>query len=323
MIFLMLQLVFEMDAARIKDLIQVKGMRENPIVGHGIVVGLKGTGDSSGNITSGPMKNMLKKLGPNNVAEINSKNVAAVVVTANLTSFNKVGQKIDVTVSSIGDASSLSGGILLITHLRSGDDQVYAIASGNVSTGGTTNRIPTSGTISHGGIVEKEVESNFYFKNALRLNLNNPDFTNAARVAQVINDNLGGRYATAKDGTTIDLVIPSYYQRRPVELMSLIESYEINVDLPARIVINERTGTIVAGGNIMLRPVALAHSDLVINIEGGGDEDSRQSLYYNEGTSLNDLVNALNKLGATPQDLITIFQTLKKNGSLVGEIEVI
>ena len=314
---------------RLKDLVAVKGVRENPVIGYGLVIGLNGTGDGGGEITNTSLKRMFEKLGLSPQSEVSSKNVAAVIVTAKLPPFARVGQKLDIKVSSIGDANSLAGGTLLVTPLKGGDGEVYAIAEGSVSIGGLDQgkRMATTALIPSGGIVEKEININFEKKESLRLTLNNPDFTTAARIEKTINEQLGGRYAIAKDSTTIDLMIPVHYQRNIVQLLAIIENYKVYQDVAAKIVINERTGTVVAGGELTLKPVAISHGNLSIEIgEGGGGASGGKSnhLYYmDDQTTLNDLVKSLNALGTTPQDLISIFQALKRNGALIGEIELI
>jgi flagellar P-ring protein precursor FlgI len=314
--------------SRLKDIVTVKGVRENPIIGYGLVIGLQGSGDAGGEITNTSLKKMFEKLGLNPKTEIGSKNVAAVVVTAKLPPFARVGQKIDLIVSSIGDASSLAGGTLLITPLKGGDGQIYAVASGPLSIGGLKKgaKFATTGTIPSGASVEREVLTEFEKKNSLRLALNNPDFTTAARIEKVINEELGGKFASAKDSTTIDLIVPNQYERNIVQLMAIIENFKVNTDSVAKIVINERTGTIVAGGDVMVRPVAISHGDLNIEVKGEGDSKSAKpaSMYYMEkGTTLSELVKSLNAFGVAPEDLISIFQTLKRDGALVGEIELI
>ncbi len=317
--------------SKLKDLVTVKGVRENPIIGYGLVIGLNGTGDSGGEITNNSLKRMFQKLGLNPQNEVSSKNVAAVIVTAKMGSFARIGQKIDVNVSSIGDAASLAGGTLLVTPLKGGDGNVYAVASGQISIGGLTNgaKFATSAIIPNGGIVEKEVELNFDRKKSIRLSLKHPDFTTSARIERTLNEELGGKYANSKDATTVDLIIPMHYQRKVVQLMAIIENFNVVQDVQAKIVINERTGTIVAGGNIMLRPAAISHGDLSIQIGGGEGAQNEeggppQRLYFmDKKAKLNDVVKALNALGATPEDLISIFQALKRNGSLIGDIELL
>lgn len=316
--------------SRLKDLVTIKGVRENPVLGYGLVIGLNGTGDAGGEITNNSLKRMFQKLGLNPQKEVSSKNVASVVITAKLPPFARIGQKIDVTVSSIGDAASLAGGTLLVTPLKGGDSNIYAIAAGPVSVGGVAAKFGTTGIIPGGGTIEKELDIDFDKKESIRLSLNNPDFTTAARIEKSVNQELGGKYAIARDSTTVDLIIPHNYRHNVVQLMAIIENFQVNPDTTAKIVINERTGTIVAGGEVVLRPVAISHGELTIEIkdEGGGATGAKkgkgQSFYYlDKGTSLNELVKGLNALGAGPDDLVPIFQALKKNGSLVGELEFI
>lgn len=311
---------------RVKDLVTIKGVRENPLIGYGLVIGLNGTGDGGGEITSASLKRMFQKLGLNLQNEINSKNVAAVIVTAKLPPFARVGQSLDVTISSIGDAKSLAGGTLLITPLKGGDGHIYAVANGPVSTGGLSGgkKFGTVGKVPNGGIIEKELELNFHKKKSLRLNLKNPDFTTAARLKKVINESLGGKYAMARDSSTIDLVIPTNYERNVVELIAVIENFKVTSDQSAKIVINERTGTIVAGGDVHVKNVAISHGELTIQVGEGEEQAQPKSIYmHNKGTTLNDLVNALNALGAAPDDMISIFQALERNGALIGDLDFI
>lgn len=319
--------------SRLKDLVTIKGVRENPIIGYGLVIGLNGTGDGGGEITNTSLKRMFQKLGLNPQKEVSSKNVAAVVVTAKLPPFSRVGQKFDVTISSIGDASSLAGGTLLVTPLKGGDGNVYAVANGALSVGGMqskSNKFLTTAMIPNGATTEKEIETDFDKKKSIRLSLNNSDFTTAARIEKVINQELGGKYATAADAATVDVIVPVVYERNIVQLMAILENFKVIPDVAAKIVINEKTGTIVAGGEVTLKPVAISHGDLNIVIkgeEGGGSANNKKkgaSFYFvDKKTTLNDLVKGLNAFGVGPDDLIAIFQALKRNGSLVGEIELI
>ncbi|HXH73717.1 MAG TPA: flagellar basal body P-ring protein FlgI [Bacteriovoracaceae bacterium] len=312
--------------SRIKDLVSVKGVRENSLIGYGLVIGLNGTGDGGGEITNTSLKKMFQTLGLNPQKEVTSKNVAAVIVTAKLPAFGRLGQKLDVTVSSIGDASSLAGGTLLVTPLKGGDSQIYSVASGALSIGGLEKgkKFATTARIPDGGIIEKELEVGFNDKKALRLALNNPDFTTAARIERTVNQELGGKYATASDSATIDVIIPSYYERKVVELLANIENFKVVADVAAKIVINERTGTLVAGGDIVLKRSAVSHRDMVLEVKGGGEGSGKAVITSMEqATTINDLVKALNALGTTPEDLISIFQALKQNGSLLAEIELI
>lgn len=315
--------------SRIKDLVSVKGVRENPLIGYGLVIGLNGTGDGGGEIVNNSLIKMFQKLGLNPKKEVSSKNVASVIVTAKLPAFGRVGQKIDVTVSSIGNASSLAGGTLLITPLKGGDGNIYAVSNGSLSIGGLKNGadFPTTGLIPSGATIEREIPIKFHEKESLRLSLHNPDFTTAARIEKIINQELGGKFASSRDATTIDLIIPTTYKRKVVQLIALVENFKVITDKKSKIVINERTGTLVMGGDISLKPVAISHGDLTIEIKGdssGGENDKPNRLYFVEKkTSLNDLVKSLNAFGATPEDMISIFHALKRNGSLVGEIELL
>jgi flagellar P-ring protein precursor FlgI len=317
---------------RLKDLTTIKGVRENPIIGYGLVIGLNGTGDGGGEITNTSLKRMFQKLGLNPQQEISSKNVAAVIVTAKLPPFARIGQKMDVHVSSIGDASSLAGGTLLVTPLKAGDGNIYAVSSGQISIGGLKKgaKFATAGTIPSGATIERELKIDFDQKKSIRIGLNKPDFTTSARIEKALNQELGGKYAVARDSSTVDLIIPVNYQRKVVQLMAVIENIKINTDQIAKIVINERTGTIVAGGEITLKSVAISHGDLTIQIGGGGEDggDAKEAksghIYYMDAkTSLNELVKGLNALGTDPEDLISIFQALKRNGALVAAIELI
>lgn len=326
LVFCAVSFTAQANSSRIKDLVTVKGVRENPLVGYGLVIGLNGTGDGGGEITNTSLKKMFQTLGLNPQKEVSSKNVAAVIVTAKLPAFGRQGQRLDVTVSSIGDASSLAGGTLLVTPLKGGDGKVYAVAHGALSIGGLDKgkKLATTARIPDGGIIEQELELAFNEKKAVRLALNNPDFTTSARIERTINQELGGKYATASDATTIDVIIPSYYERKVVELIANIENFKVVSDMAAKIVINERTGTLVAGGDIVLKKSAVSHRDMVLEVKGGEEGSGTRSIQMMEqSTTINDLVKALNALGTTPEDLISIFQALKQNGALVAEIELI
>jgi len=322
-------------AVRLKDIAAVKGVRENILIGYGIVVGLKGTGDSSAEVTSQSLTRLFGKLGLDveKGAGIKSKNAAAVIVTAKLPPFARIGNKIDVTVSSIGDASSLEGGMLLVAPLRAGDQNVYAVSQGPVSLGGiadgSSKNFPTVGMIVGGATIEKDLDMNFSGKKSIRLSLHNPDFTTAARLITVINAELGGKFATAMDSGTVDLVVPFNYEGNTVELLAIIENIQVNVDTKAKVVLNERTGTVVIGEHITITPVAISHGDLSIQVGGGkdGEKDKKESraesvFEIKKNTNVSDLVKALNALGVKPKDLTAIFQTLKRLGALQAELEI-
>jgi flagellar P-ring protein precursor FlgI len=316
-------------AARLKDIATVKGVRENILIGYGIVVGLKGTGDSSTDVTGQSLSRLFGKLGLDVQANatVKSKNAAAVIITAKLPPFARVGNQIDITVSSIGDSSSLEGGVLLVSPLRAGDQNVYAVAQGPVSIGsiadGSNKNFPTVGRVISGATIEKDVDINFAGKKSFRLSLHNPDFTTAARVSATINGELGGKFASARDSGTIDIVVPFNYDGNSVELLATLENVQVNVDTKAKVVLNERTGTIVMGDHIAISPVAIAHADLAIEVKGApkGSRPERV-MELKSGASVADLVKALNALGTQPKDLTAIFQTLKQVGALQADLEI-
>jgi flagellar P-ring protein precursor FlgI len=317
-------------AARLKDIASVKGVRENILIGYGVVVGLKGSGDSGADVTGQSLNRLFGKLGLDvqQNAAIKSKNAAAVIVTAKLPPFARTGNKIDVSVSSIGDASSLEGGVLLVTPLRAGDQNVYAVAQGPVSLGsvadGTTKNFPTVGRVVSGATIEKDVETNFSGKKSFRLSLHNPDFTTSARVAVTINGELGGKFASARDSGTIDVVVPFNYEGNTVELLSVLENMNVNVDSRAKVVLNERTGTVVMGDRVTLSAVAISHGDLTIQVQGAPAGAKGQSIAeLKAATSVSDLVKSLNALGVQPKDLTAIFQTLRETGALQADLEIL
>lgn len=318
------------EAARIKDIVRIKGVRDNMLIGYGLVVGLKGTGDSSAEVTGKALLRMFSKMGLNVETEVKSKNVASVVVTATLPPFAKAGQKIDVNVSSVGDAASIEGGTLLITPLRAGDQQVYAVAQGSVSLGSTTDgagkTFVTNARVPMGAIVEKELPGEFANKKSLRLSLDDPDFTTIARVARTINTELGGKYATPADSSTIDLIVPFSYDGNAVELMAVLENLTVDTDTRARVVINERTGTVVAGGKVRIKNVALSHGDLTIQVgdaKGAKKGGGQKVMELQNTTNVSELAKMLNEMGMAPKDLTAIFQSLKAAGALEGELDIL
>jgi flagellar P-ring protein precursor FlgI len=339
-------------AVRIKEIAAIKGVRENILIGYGIVVGLRGTGDSSAEVTSQSLIRLFGKLGleTEKIAQIKSKNAAAVIVTAKLPPFARVGNKIDITVSSIGDSGSLEGGTLLVAPLRAGDQNVYAVAQGQVSIGsvadGTTKNFPTVGMVVNGATIEKDLDMNFSSKKSFRLSLHNPDFTTSARLVTVINGELGGKFASAMDSGTIDVVVPFSYDGNVVELLAMIENIQLNVDTRAKVVLNERTGTVVMGHHITISPVAISHGDLTIQVSDEEDVPRKPAAMdapntpkeqvktaskkpskpvniaeIKKNTSVSDLVKVLNAMGVKPRDLTAIFQTLKRLGALQAEVE--
>lgn len=316
------------EAARLKDIASIRGVRENQLIGYGLVVGLKGTGDSSAEFTGKSFGRLIEKLGIKlEKGDVTSKNVAAVIVTATLPPFAKAGNPLDVTVSSIGDAASLMGGTLLQAPMRAANDEVFAVAQGSISVTGDGKEIhTTSGRIPNGAMIERDIQADFSSRKMYRMTLHNPDFTTAARTILTINKELGGQYATAKDAGTIDIITPSKYENRGVELMATIEAIEINPDQRARVVINEKTGTIVIGEKVKISRVGLSHGSLTLKISEEKGKKSTQSAddkvtVLDTGANVGDLVQSLNKLGVSPKDLISILQSVKAAGALHGELE--
>lgn len=342
---------------RIKDIADIEGVRQNQLVGYGLVVGLDGTGDSKDSIfTTQSISSMLEKMGMSiNFKDIEVDNVAAVMVTANLPGFARAGSRLDAIVSSIGDAENLQGGILLLTPLKAINGQVYAVAQGPVSTGGFSaggkgggvqKNFPTVGRVASGALIEREMKSDFAQKRSIDLTLHNPDFTTAFRVSKAINRALSDQMAETSDPGSIRVNVPAYYSGNIVEFVTLIEGLDVVPDIVARIVINERTGTIVMGNDVRISTVAIAHGNLSIEIKES--ENVSQPLPFSEGeavvtpeteisvkeeksrfflvksgASIAKLVKALNALGVSPRDLIAIFQAIKASGALQAELVII
>ena len=315
-------------AARVKDIANVRGVRDNQLLGYGIVVGLKGTGDSKNEFTNKSVARMFDKLGIKlEEKEVASKNVAAVIITANLPPFARAGNKLDITVSAIGDATSLLGGTLLQTPLRAADQQIYAVAQGPLLVGSGADAHTTVGRLPNGAMIERDVAEDFTSRKMFRLTLHNPDFTTAARLAKRINLDLAGKYATAKDAGTVDIVVPFAYEGKAVELLASIEALEVTPDSRARVIVNEKTGTVVIGENVRISKVAISHGDLTVKVAGasakGKNQDADRVAVLDTGTSVGDLVKAMNSLGVSPKDLITILQNIKAAGALQGELEIL
>ncbi len=344
--------------SRIKDIVDIEGVRENQLVGYGLVVGLDGTGDSLRNapFTRQSLESMLERLGVNTRdATLNTANTAAVMVTAHLPPFAVGGSRIDVTVSALGDADSLAGGVLLVTPLMGADGEVYAVAQGSIAiagfaaggdAAGVKQGVPTVGRISSGGVIERELAFDFAGLDQVRLSLRNPDFATASRVASAINRYLGGPAARATSPATVSLQRPAAYAGDMVSLISDIERLMVSPDLPAKIVIDEASGVIVIGEDVRVSTVAIAQGALTVSVRetpvvsqpapfaDGGEtvvvprtdvaiEDEQSGLaVINDGVALADLVDGLNALGVGPRDLISILQALKAAGALQAEIEV-
>ncbi len=314
-------------AARLKDVASIRGVRENQLIGYGLVVGLKGTGDTQAEFTSKSFARLIEKLGVQlDKKDIVSKNVAAVIITASLPPFAKAGNPLDITVSAVGDSSSLVGGTLLQAPLRAGNDEIFAVAQGAISVLGDGKDVHTTvGRIPNGAMIERDIQADFANRKMYRMTLHNPDFTTAARTILTINKELGGQYASAKDAGTIDIITPSSYENKGVELMATIEAIEINPDQKARVIINEKTGTIVIGEKVKISRVGLSHGNITLKVV---DEKTKKLTPIDDkvalldtGANVGDLVQALNKLGVTPKDLISILQSIKAAGALHGELE--
>lgn len=348
------------NAERIKDLAVVAGVRINQLVGYGIVVGLDGTGDQTSQtpFTVQSLQNMLSQFGINLPANANPqlKNIAAVSIHAELPAFAKKGQTIDITVSSIGNAKSLRGGSLLMSPLKGADGKVYAIAQGNLVVSGfgaaadgssVTVNVPSAGRIPNGATVERVVANPFGDGDAIVLNLHRADFTTATRMAASINHTLGPGTAQPIDGASIRVNAPLQRAQR-VAYVSLLENLQVNPgEAPARVIINSRTGTVVIGQNVRVKPVAVSHGSLVVTIsanpivsqpgpfaEAGTtvvvpqsditiSEGDNKMFLFNPGVSLNEIVRAVNQVGAAPGDLVAILEALKQSGALVAELIII
>jgi len=346
-------------SSRLKDLVDVEGIRDNMLIGYGLVVGLNGTGDSLKNapFTQQSIQTMLERLGVNTRGTtMQTKNTAAVMVTASLPAFSASGTRIDVSVSAMGDAKSLQGGTLLVTTLFGADGQIYALAQGPVAIGGfsaqgdaasVTRGVPTAGRISNGAIVEREVGYSLASEHDLKLSLHNPDLTTATRIAAAVNAYLGGKVAEATDPATVHLKVPANYQGGVVGLLTDVEQLKVSPDEPAKVVIDEQSGVIVMGADVRISTVAIAQGNLTIRVtetpqvsqpgpfstgttqvvprtkididEGKGNK----VVVMHEGVALQNLVDGLNALGVGPRDIISILQAIKAAGALQAEIQVI
>jgi len=319
-------------AARIKDLAAIKGIRSNQLTGYGLVVGLNGTGDKSNvSFTRQALANMMEKM---NIYvdqnQLQVKNVAAVMATASIPPFARTGDRIDITVSSLGDAQSLKGGMLLMTPLKGVDGRVYAIAQGAVSLSipsdvGDRDSHLLVGRIINGGSIEREIPFKLDGKRNLTLSLFYPDFTTARRMTDTINAAIGDQVAKTIDASAISLTIPEdMWQDHVAEFISDIESLNVIPDTKARVVVNEKTGTVVIGADVSISRVAIAHGNLSVTInEGQEDEEEESLMNLPANVTIGELVRALNALGVKPRDLIGILQGMKAAGALQAELEII
>ncbi|KQP03359.1 flagellar biosynthesis protein FlgA [Methylobacterium sp. Leaf93] len=344
--------------SRVKDLASIEGVRQNQLVGYGIVVGLNGTGDTLNNIpfTRQSLQAMLERLGVNTRgATMRTQNLAAVMVTASLPPFATQGNRIDITVSSLGDAKSLQGGTLLVTPLLGADGEVYALAQGSVAIAGfsaegdaakITRGVPTNGRVPNGAMIERETAFKMNDMRSLRLSLRNPDFTTSKRIAAAINDFMGADTAEPTDPATVTLQIPAKYNGNMIRLVTEIEQLKIEPDQTARVIVDERSGIIVMGRDVRVSTVAIAQGNLTVTIteqpqvsqpaplsngtttvvpRTGVKVDTGEGnklAMVKEGVTLRELVDGLNALGVGPRDLISILQAIKAAGALQADIEV-
>ena len=353
-------------SVRVKDIARIDGVRRNQLIGYGLVVGLNGTGDGSGaEFTAQTAANLLERFGVSVAAkDMDLKNAAAVILTADLTPFSRAGQRMDVTVSSLGDAESLTGGTLLLTPLRAPNGAVYAVAQGSLIVGGysasadgsgTQKNHPTVGRIPDGALLERDAPLPDFHNGTLDLVLTKPDFTTANRLSAALTEALGEGVAQALDPGRIRIHIPEERSSDPVAFLSALELVRVEPDAVAKVVLDEKTGTVVLGENVKIRPVAISRGNLTVQVTpylevsqpgaftGGGalggqsgartvardradvqvSEETGQVVLFEPGESLSSLVQALNVLGVSPRDLVAIFQTLKVAGALQAELEVL
>jgi flagellar P-ring protein precursor FlgI len=355
----MLALEPQTNGTRLKELVSIEGVRDNQLIGYGLVVGLRGTGDRQQTLFSAQsLANLLQQMGvATNPAILRVANTAAVMVTATLPAFAQPGVHIDVTASSIGDAPNLQGGQLLLTSLKGVDGQVYAISQGPVMTGGfSTGRSGNGQTVNHptvgripGGATIERAAPTLSPNGHVKLQLMQPDFTTAIRISAAINDKFAdGKPLVAKpeNSALVALTIPPDYASRPVEFIAEVEALTVQADRPARVVINERTGTIVMGKEVRVSPVAIMHGNLTVEIQTvntvsqpapfsqgqtavvpqvsvGAKEEKSRSLVLKQGATVEELVRALGSIGSTPRDVIAILQSLRAAGALEADIDVL
>jgi flagellar P-ring protein precursor FlgI len=346
--------------SRVKDLVEVEGIRDNMLVGYGLVVGLNGSGDSLKNapFTQQSLQTMLERMGVNTRGQtMQTKNIAAVMVTANLPAFAASGTRIDISVSALGDAKSLQGGTLLVTSMFGADGQIYAVGQGPVAIGGftaggdaasVTRGVPTAGRIANGAIVEREIGFALASQHTLRLSLRNPDLTTASRIATALNAYIGGNVAEATDPATVRLTVPDGYPKGVMGLLTDLEQVKVDPDETARVVIDEQSGVIVMGADVRISTVAIAQGNLTIRVTETpqvsqpapfsntgttttvprtqiqiDDGKGNKMAVLHEGVSLQSLVDGLNALGVGPRDIISILQAIKAAGALQADIQVI
>ena len=346
--------------SRIKDIVDIEGVRDNMIVGYGLVVGLNGTGDDIGSavFTKESLIGMLERLGVNASSDnLDTDNVAAVMVTATLPPFARQGSRIDVTVSTLGDAKSLLGGTLLVTPLMGADGEVYAVTQGTIAVGGFSVQgeaesvikgVPTSGRIPNGAIIEREILFSMENMTSIRFSLRNPDFTTARRISRAINSFIGKNTSVVNDPGTVTINVPDSYNGKIIEMITDIEQLRVEPDQIAKVIIDEQNGVIVMGENVRISTVAIAQGNLTIRVSEAREisqpqpfsnagttetineteieidnESERKLGIVKGGVSLQELVNGLNSMGVGPRDMITILQAIKASGALQADIEVL
>jgi len=343
---LFLLILSTLNATKVTDIAQIVGVRDNHLIGYSLVVGLKKTGDStSSGFTNQSIANMLKAMNVDMLStSVKSKNVAAVIVTAKLNPFSKQGDKFDITVSSLGDAKSLEGGTLLMAPLRGVDGNIYALGQGSLSIGGRNSSSagsqshPTVGIVYGGGLVEREIPIDLYHKQYVTLSLKESNIVNSVKIQKAINRIYNTQVAVAMDPRTIKLKKPE--NQSMIEFLAEVEEIDINYIPKNKIIINERTGTVIAGVGIEIKPVVMTHGDITIKIneqtnikspKGSTSIDKdlviglkENEVYTKKGTTtVANLVRSLQKLGATPKDIISILEAMKSAGSISAELEVI
>ncbi|MBE7411900.1 MAG: flagellar basal body P-ring protein FlgI [Leptospiraceae bacterium] len=315
---------------RLKDIARIEGIRENQITGYGIVVGLSGTGDTKSALTSESMKNFLKNLGLSSSSSFQTRNIASVIITTKIPSYSKNGDRLDVTVSSIGDAKSLEGGVLVQSPLKSANGEVIAVASGVISFGGKEDRSQgygkkenrTTGLIHRGAIVEREIQGNFLESGKFKIVLEDQDFSTLNTLTKLLEEKLSSKPVSLSP-TEIEVSVPPNV--KPVEFLANLENLTLNPESKARVVINERTGTIVMGANVAIDEVAISKQGLSLFVTGKKKEDKSKEteqkvLLIEESPRVSDIVDALNKIGASTKDIISILDGLKKAGALHAEV---
>ena len=348
--------VYAGSPASIKDIATFSGVRDNQLIGYGLVVGLAGTGDKKDSVfTLSSMKNMMDRMGIGvNSSALKIKNVASVMVTARMPVSSKPGSRLDVTVSSVGDATSLLGGVLLQTALKGVDGKTYCLAQGSLTVGGfsvtgaaasTQKNVNTVGLIPGGGIVERGIPFEFNQQDKLTLNMRVGDFSTAQQIAERLNAAMGGPYARAVDAMSVSVDVPPQYKSNLVPLMASVENLEVTPDTAAKVVVDEKTGTVVLGRDVRISRAAVAHGNLQITVQESQQvsqpgpfsqgqtvvtpqtdinvREENRRLVMVEGATLQELVDGLNAIGATPRDLISILRSLQVSGSLHAELEVI